>query len=398
MSCQTGTATDYANLLDLLDAFLTSQGMTLEPSFAGAGNGTIAGLIGGSASVAEAMTITFTSATAFSVVGSVSGALANGVVGTAYADPHINFMITAGATSFVAGDAFTVSTTPPWTSLRRTAGTEMIWQAPGNGNLDQIFVGAETFSNVGADYYNWRLGGFTAFDSSLAFESQAGYIGGPGQTVPSPVLNLWDSSIPYWFIANGRRVIVIAKVSTIYVACYLGFMSTYMSPGSFPYPLVVGGSMAWGGGSITGEPAADDARWRWSYVGNELRDFPSPFPNALSFDSQSTLRLRLSTGEWKGFSGSTNDPTFGRVWPYGDANSNVGMANWTTNLDGGYTLFPIVLFDALPNVYGELEGIVATTGYQQSSENTITIGGTQYLVVQNVNRTTSIDYFAVKLT
>ena len=67
MSVEIGTATDHANLLDLLDTFLTSQGMTLDPSFAGTGNGTIAGLIGGSASVAEMVTITFTDATHFDV-------------------------------------------------------------------------------------------------------------------------------------------------------------------------------------------------------------------------------------------------------------------------------------------------------------------------------------------
>jgi len=73
------------------------------------------------------------------------------------------------------------------------------------------------------------------------------------------------------------------------------------------------------------------------------------------------------------------------------------MADWRPNLDGGYTVFPIVLFDEIPNVYGELDGAVATTGFAQSSENTITIGLRKYLVVQNVNRTTKIDYFAVKL-
>ena len=130
MSFQTGTATDYSDLLNQLDTFLTSQGMTLAPAFAGTGNGTIAGLIGGSASVAEVFTIAFTDATHFTVTGSITGALASGVVGTPYVTTHINFTITAGGTAFVAADAFTVSTTPPWTSKRRAAGDEMVWQAP----------------------------------------------------------------------------------------------------------------------------------------------------------------------------------------------------------------------------------------------------------------------------
>lgn len=388
MSFKTGTATDYSDLLDQLDTFLTSQGMTLSPSFAGTGNGTISGLIGGSASVAEVVTITFTDATHFNVVGSISGAIASGVVGTPFSSTKIAFLITAGGTAFVATDVFTVSTTPPWTSKRRASGDEMVWQAPGNGNLDAILVGAKLFHDAGGDYYNWRLGGFTAFDSGLDFEHQPGNIGGSS----SPVLNLWNSSIPFWFVANGRRVIVVAKISTVYVVCYLGFLSTYMSPGSFPYPLVVAGSMSWD----SSEPAVGDVRWRWSYVGDELRDLGIGLP-VKSGDSGCQLRLRLPSGVWKGFDSAWTETTLGRIWPYTDA-THGGMQDWRPNLDGGYSILPIVLHDsAIANIYGELEGVGATTGFGQSSENTITIGLSQWLVVQNVSRTTKIDYFAVRL-
>jgi hypothetical protein len=393
MSVQTGTATDYSDLLDQLDTFLTSQGMTLAPSYVGTGNGTIAGLIGGSASVVEVITITFSSATAFDVVGSVSGAIGSGVAGTPFTSAKINFTITAGGTAFVATDAFTVATTVPWTSKRRTSGDEMIWQAPGNGNVDAILVGAKLFHDAGGDYYNWRLGGFTAFDSGLDFEHQPGYVGGPGQTSPSPVLNLWDSTIPYWFVANGRRVIVVAKISTVYVVAYLGFLAPYASPGSFPYPLIVGGSMAWDGNP---EPAVGSVNWRWSYVGNELRNLGIGTP-ARSTDSGGQARLRFASGLWRGFASGWGDTAFGRLWPYTDAN-NAGMANWRESLDGGYPVLPIVLHDsAIANIYGEYEGIGAITGFGQAAENTITIGLAQFLVVQNVNRTTKVDYFAVRL-
>lgn len=397
MSFQTGTATDYSDLLNKLDTFLTSQGMTLAPSFVGTGNGSISGLIGGSASVAEVFTILFTDATHFSVTGSITGALASGVVGTAYATTHINFTIAAGGTAFVAGDAFTVATTPAWTSKRRTSGDQMIWQAPGNGNLDQILVGAKLFSNVGADYYNWRLGGFTAFDAGLTFEGQAGYVGGVGALYPSPVLNLWNSSIPYWFIANGRRVIVVAKISSVYVAAYLGFGSMYMSPGAFPYPLIVGGSMAWDQANIASEPAASSNTWRWSYVGNELRCFPMARGATSAYPGGSQLRMRLPSGVWQAFNETNTEGQFGRLWPTGEAVSG-GMQDWRADLDGGYSVLPIVLYDSqVLNIYGELDGVGAITGFSQSSENTITIGLQQWLVVQDVNRNTKIDYFAVKL-
>ncbi len=228
MSVLIGSATDYGDLLNQLDTFLTGTGMALTPSFVGTGNGTIAAL-GGSAGVAEVITVTFTSAIVFGVVGSISGLLGTGVVGTAFTSTKCNFTITAGGTAFVATDAFTFAVTPPWTSLRRVSGSEMIWQAPGNGGLDEIIVGAKTFNDVGTDYWNWRLGGFTAYNSGAVFNQQPGYIGGAGQALASPVFTLWDSTIPFWFVANGRRVIVVAKVSTVYVAAYLGFMSPTMS-------------------------------------------------------------------------------------------------------------------------------------------------------------------------
>jgi hypothetical protein len=391
MSVKIGSATDYGDLLNILDTFLTATGMALTPSFTGTGNGTIDAR-GGSAGVAETITVTFTSATAFGVVGSVSGSLGTGVVGTPFTSTKANLTITAGGTAFVATDAFTFVVCPPWTSLRRVSASEMIWQAPGNGGLEQIIVGAKTFFDVGTDYYDWVLGGFTAFDSGQAFNQQAGYVGGPSQATSSPVLTLWNSTIPYWIIANGRRVIVVAKVSTVYVTAYLGFMNTYMAPGAFPYPLIVGGNLA-----FSVNPGVTSVSWRWSYTGDEMRNFPIPYFNQLPFDYLSSLRLRLASGLWRGFDISNVEQTFGQVWPYAYV-AQGGSYDWRPNLDGGYPLFPIVLADSTPNIYGELDGVHATTGFSQGSENTITVGGIKYLVLQNVFRNTKADFFAVRLS
>lgn len=397
MSYITGTATDYGDLLNQLDTFLTGAGTALTPSYTGTGNGTI-NAQGGSASVPETITVTMSSATAFSVSGSVSGSLGTGTVGTAFTSTKTNFTITAGSTAFVSGDAFTFATAPPWTSLRRVSGSEMIWQANGNGGTDVIIVGAKTFSNTTGDYYNWRLGGFQAFDSSLLFTQQAGYVGGVGnpQTKCSPILPLWDSTIPFWFVANGRRVIIIAQVSTVYVCAYLGLMSSYMAPGAYPLPLVVGGSLAFHTGVFSGEPPATSSNFRWSYSGDEMRSFPICDPSSMVNDSDSPLRLLLSNGNWRGFDSSASEGTFGKVWPY----DGVTPANWDwrPNLDGSYALFPVVLHDNIPNVYGELEGVKAITGFAQGATNIITVGEIQHLVVQNVFRNTKSDFFAIRLS
>ena len=83
-------------------------------TFVGTGNGTMDNLVVDPALAAvsgsaETFTITFTSPTAFTVSGSVSGASPAGTVGTAYDNSKINFTITAGSTPFVSGDVFTVA-------------------------------------------------------------------------------------------------------------------------------------------------------------------------------------------------------------------------------------------------------------------------------------------------
>jgi hypothetical protein len=75
---------------------------------ANTGNGHCTEVAGGPDCVAETYTITFTSATAFGVTGSVSGALAAGVVGTQYSKPTIGFLITAGSTAWINGDTIVI--------------------------------------------------------------------------------------------------------------------------------------------------------------------------------------------------------------------------------------------------------------------------------------------------
>lgn len=77
-------------------------------SFAGAGNGKMTNLAADVNAIDETWTVTFTSATAFTVTGSISGPEASGVVGAAYDNNFINFTVNVGSTPFVAGDEFTI--------------------------------------------------------------------------------------------------------------------------------------------------------------------------------------------------------------------------------------------------------------------------------------------------
>ena len=385
MSWESGTATSYTDLLDKLNTFIT-KGHALPPSYTGTGNGLITGLIGTGASVQETITVTLTAATTFDVSGSETGAMGSGTVGTPFSHANVAFTLTAGGTAWVAGDTITFVMTAPWVALRSAAGSEYIWQAPGNAGTDQILVGASTFSDAGADYFNWRLGGFTGYASGNVFTNQPGAMTGP-------CLPLWNASIPYWFVADGKRVIVVAKVSTVFESAYLGFIDTYPSPGQWAYPLAVGGMMA-----FAAEPADTSTNWRWSYTGNEHHAFYLGNPTASAADAASSLRLRKPDGSWRGFgnngfAASASYP--GALWPAAS-----GMTDLRPNLDGTYPMFPIIPTEndgTVQNVFGELAGVMATTGHLNAAENTITVGRETWLVIQNAHRTTKTDYAALRL-
>ena len=94
MSIYTGTATSYANLLDVLNGVLT-EGHTLPITWSGSGNGTLSLLRGSPSSIQETITVTWTSATAFNVVGSVSGSMGSGTVGSPFTHARVNFTAAA---------------------------------------------------------------------------------------------------------------------------------------------------------------------------------------------------------------------------------------------------------------------------------------------------------------
>lgn len=388
MSYETGTASSHTDLIDKLDVFLR-KGHALSPVYS-TQKGALSGLAGTSSSVYEVITVTFTGATTFGVVGSITGSLGTGTTGTPFTSSVVNFTIPAGSPAWVNADTVTIQMTAPWVAQRSTAGSEYIWKAPGNDNTAAIYVGGRIFIDTNADYYNMQLGGMTGYSAGLDFGLQPGSIIN-SSTLRGPVLPLWNSSMLYYFIADGRGVKVIAKVSSVYEPAIMSFLDTYATPGQFPYPLVIGGGMGWGN-----EPAANSVNWRWSY--NASQDHSAFFNyRANNGSDASSIRLRRPDGAWRGFSAFQYTTTYGGIWPYGD-----GFDDQRPNLDGSYELFPIILSEdqgnGVVNIFGELPGVYAITGFSNAAENTVTIGMDTFLVVQNIFRTTKTDYMAIKLT
>lgn len=280
----------------------------------------------------------------------------------------------------------------PWVVMRNTIGGtiaaptgELIMKAPGLAGGDQIFVGIQPFANATADYYNWRLAGFTGFDNALAWGAQPG-------VMQNVFLSLWNAPIPYTFIGNGRRVIILAKISTFQMIGYMGFINQYASPAQYPYPLAIGGNMAKGQ-----ELAANDSGWRWSVPDNTNHNFPhSNSVNTFgSLANTYQLRLRSPAGVWLSLRAGDNGG-YGdfNIWPY-----TGGMVNLQQNLGPAAQspLLPIILFDSTPEVYGEFDGVGATSGQNIGAEDLLTVGADNWIVVQDVFRTTRDRYSALRL-
>jgi hypothetical protein len=100
------------------------------------GNGTISAVTTAVGAFAGTYKATFTAATAFSVTDPNGNVLAPGATGVAYSNKGIGFTITAGATPFVAGDSFTITTA---LSTQVLPGAEFMGPADSAGNVEISF-------------------------------------------------------------------------------------------------------------------------------------------------------------------------------------------------------------------------------------------------------------------
>lgn len=300
-------------------------------------------------------------------------------------------------------------------------GSEVILKAPGISGTDEIYVGIRSEYDIINDWYNLFLNGFTGYNSAeLSWFLQPGAIAGFGATLPLdiPMVPLINSSMNYWFVADGRALRFAVKVSTNYEGGYLGWFLPYATPAQYPYPMFIGGSLV---------PTASSrgAPWRYSHADERHGVFPGPGgdsdPN--SAVSGAAAYLRTVTGEWlsvsnrpdnSGGTDSIRSPNIGSALPFTPSGNRRAMwphcmqeLSASGNLPyrevygptGGYILQPCIMVQHNPTkeVYGELAGCYSISGFGNASENTGVFSGKTYVVFQNANRTTIHEYWALSL-
>lgn len=256
------------------------------------------------------------------------------------------------------------------------------FQAPGLAGADSIFVNMAAVHNVGADTWNLGFYGATGYNAALG-----GVAAQPGATPTGAWMLLWNAAIPYWFIADGRSARIIAKASTVYESAYAGLFMPYASPSEYAYPMFVGAMASNPGRRFSDASLAHTAFWNPASDGN----------NTAGVDSHSGAWLRTPGGNWvpagnAAIGGGINTQNL-LVWPYFHF-ENVGQVLGGTD----YALMPLVLHTggspgSVPDLaranFGELDSVFFVSGFSNASENTVTIGGVTYIVVQNAFRTTA---------
>jgi len=247
---------------------------------------------------------------------------------------------------------------------------ELIMSAPGYIGPDgpvPVYCGIRTYHSVASDYYNILLAGMTGYVSANAFEAQPGYF---ASGVPTH-----NQRIDYWLTLNDRRIAFGLKVGTpVYESGYLGFgLPAYATPRQFPYPLICGGMLS--GMAAT---RFSDTAHSMSFKGNRLN-----------------MGLRFNAGAWI-------NPY---VHPWGNTHTMAGAsqessasARYSTRPTGvTYPIPRAVMHDGAANVFCEVEGIRAVTGFDSVVENTFVSDGQNFVVIQDVARTGFIDYFGLVL-
>lgn len=274
-------------------------------------------------------------------------------------------------------------TGPDYNELDYESGDrQAFFEATGLAGGESIHMGLGVVEDVGTDSYALTAWQSRAYSGALPLTSQ------PGNSIIGH-MPVWDSSIPYWFVANGRRLIVVTKVSSVYTALYLGKYLPYGTTGEFAQPYYVGAPFA--------------ANTRWSSVNEGFRNFwdPGDFGSYMLNPNGSWYKVSNFFDQ----SGEASAVNSNYVWPYhaGISGSDSVKNRWRQMrqlLDGDAGKFPCIVMGTNPanDIYGELDGVVAVQGFGAGSEDIIDIDGDDYLLVQNTFRTASHNYAAIRLT
>lgn len=291
--------------------------------------------------------------------------------------------------------------TTVWTGSGAGAGDKIL-RGPGLSGGDQVYVGFRLQLTAPGDSYRLNIVGMSGIIPSATIYTDHINV--------SPVVGVMLDIAPmnYWFVASGRRFIFAAKMSTVYEIGYGGLFLPYGNPVAYPYPLMVGGTTRL---DNTGEHIINT--WR-STAGAHANFAHGPKDTTPALKNSPALVLD-PLGQWSEVGGTPNTVANMALAPmsFGPAGGNWDIQSATTTndvgystirdnmapcFDGTYALTPLTIIQPSPSqVYGVIDGVFFVPGQGNSSENLVTISAVNYLVVQNIFRTSTGEFVALRL-
>lgn len=284
-----------------------------------------------------------------------------------------------------------------WTQVWSVTG-QVVLQGPGLAGQDEVLIGLKLVSDPTNDSYYIQIRGMTAIIDSAT--DIAGHV-----NASKPVTVFLDSQpFSYWIVANGRRFVIVCKISTVFQAGYAGLFLPYATPDSYPYPLFVGGTC--------GENLPTVPNWR--SVEDAHTQFVSPHYQSVTV-RESCAWLLDPAAQWVRCWNAGNDPGNPKVGMAPElfhdglgAAKTAGVGTYgydsirqrlSACYGGAFALTPISMVQAVPQdqTFGILDGCYRVPGNGNSSENIVTVDSLDHLVVQNVFRTGTGQYWALTL-
>ena len=253
-----------------------------------------------------------------------------------------------------------------WTTLRYDTSNpeehELILVGEGLSAAEEIYIGIKSTQNSPTDVYNLEVMVSTGYVPVNTFETQP--------NIQRYGVCAHNNRIDYWVSWNAQKVSGCLKVGTpVYESFYIGKFFPYAKPTQYPYPVYCGGTF----------PAAAP-----------LTRFSDTNHSTCYFDKSTSYGgLRDAGGAWI-------KDTYLQAWPYTASYwSNTGTVEPTNGTY--YPVFPVTLYDLSTTIYGTLDGILAISGFNNSVENTLVIGGDTYVVFEDIYRTGFEDFYVMKM-
>ncbi len=256
----------------------------------------------------------------------------------------------AGKIKFLTGGAVTagdsVTVTYDW---NRTA---YILYSTGISGTEKIYIGFRPYLDSGGVtgyiepkvYKLWQAG-MTFTDTTL------------GNTNPNGTASfaLWSGDTSIWLFVNQQRVILVDVIQTNYSSCYVGFGNRLMMPHEYNYPLIILAS------ENTGIDYASASGDRHYIADSHIRVY-------CKWDNS-----------W------VNQPS---IVPTQVDTTPQNVFHYPAGVDR--VLFPLYVD------YMQLDGVYYAPASLQASEDTITIGTTNYIVFEDVNRHAWNQFMAIR--